>query len=289
MERARRIIQTDVRFIHSAEFEQPQTDNSLTAADEVEITLQAGLLKAPANAPVSFSHLWQVALLKPQEEQRLFYQMNFRKYLASLLRSQLNPVRPDVRVMNRIEQYLADAERIRNHIIQANLRLVVSITRRFVNNFVTLDELTSDGNIILMKSVDRFDYSRGFRFSTYATRALQRGVYRSYRNRQRRRLVEVATDPEVLFQSVDASEDLEKRLHKSEMADYVRRLMSDCLDPREYQIITRRIGLHSDDGGQTLREVGETLQISKERVRQMQRRALQRLRQILIRELDEQK
>ncbi len=62
--------------------------------------------------------------------------------------------------------------------------------------------------------------------------------------------------------------------------------MVNCLDAREYQIVDRRFGLNADDGGQTLREVGESLQISKERVRQIQTRAIQHLRQFAVHDFD---
>lgn len=288
-ERALRITQMEVSFIHSTEFEQSGAQKRIVGSAQADMTPQAGRLKAPADVPAHLAHLWEVALLKPEEERQLFRRMNFQKYRVNSLRSRLTPSRPNARVMDQIEQCLADAGQIRNHIVQANLRLVVSIARKFVNDAMTLDELTSDGNLILMKAAESFDYSRGFRFSTYATHAVQREFYRSYAKRRRRRWQEVATDPDVLFQSVEASEGLDKQLREAEAVEYLKGLMAHCLDSREYEIVDRRFGLNADDGGQTLREVGDSLQISKERVRQIQTRAIEQLRQLAVCDPDDQR
>ncbi len=279
----------EVRFIHSTEFEQSDAKKRIVGSEQADMTPQAGRTKAPADVPSHLAHLWEVALLKPEEERQLFRRMNFQKYRANALRSRLNPSRPNARVMDQIEQCLADAGQIRNHIVQANLRLVVSIARKFVNDETTLDELTSDGNLILMKAAERFDYSRGFRFSTYATHAVQREFYRIYTKQRRRRWQEVATDPDVLVQSVEAAEGSDRQLREAEAVGYLKGLMAHCLDSREYEIVDRRFGLNADDGGQTLREVGESLQISKERVRQIQTRAIEQLRQLAIYDPDDQR
>ncbi len=96
------------------------------------------------------------------------------------------------------------------------------------------------------------------------------------------------TDPDVLFQSVEAPEDSNRRLREAEAVEYLKRLMVNCLHTRGHQIVDRRFGVNADDGGQTMREVGESLQISKERVRQIQTRAIEQLRQLAVCDLDDQ-
>ena len=279
-DRAQRLVQTEVSFIHSAEFEEDGAERTIVVAGQSESSLRVGRRKAPSDVPAHLAHLWEVALLKPDEEQQLFRRMNYQKYRANILRSRLNPARPNVRVMDQIEKRLTDARLIRNHFIQANMRLVVSIARRFVSDVTSLDELISDGNLILIKAVDRFEYSRGFRFSTYATHALQREFYRTYKNTRLRRITEVVTAPNVLFQSVEASQNGNELLRAAEAVDQLKKLMSIHLDGRENQIVGLRFGLDSPDGGQTLREIGEKLNISKERVRQLQTRAIEQIREV---------
>jgi len=122
----------------------------------VASTMNAGRLKAPKDIPPHLAHLWKIALLKPVQEQQLSGRMNFLKFRANAGRCRLNPDRPNVLVMDRIEKDLENARQIRDHIIQANLRLVVSIARRFVIDVTSPDEVISDSNLILMKAVDRF-------------------------------------------------------------------------------------------------------------------------------------
>ncbi len=282
-DRAQRILQSEANFIHSVEFESRGADKGIGDARKIAHTLKAGRLKAPQDVPPHLAHLWKIALLKPDEEQRLFRQMNFLKYRANVLRSRLNPGRPNVRLMDRIEKDLDDARQLRDHIIQANLRLVVSIARRFVTDFTSLEELMSDGNLILMKAVDRFDYSRGFRFSTYATHAVQRDLFRNYKSGRRRQVTEIATDPIVPFGSVVAPDD-EQQINDVQTVSELKKIMEDSLNPREKRIVDLRFGLNSDDGGQTLREVGEELSISKERVRQLQTRTIEQVRELALHE-----
>ncbi len=278
--RALRLLQTEVSFIHSAEFELDDAVYLILNVAEPELTVSSRRQSPPSSVPSHLTHLWEVSLLKPEEELLLFRRMNFLRYRANALRSRLNPHKPKVALMDQIEQHLSDALSARSHIVRANLRLVVSIARKFVNDATTLDELISDGHLIIMKAVDRFDYGRGFRFSTYATHAVQREFYRQYKTGQRRRVMEVATDPEILFHSVVSPEDSRDQVHQDRQVTYLKNIMSQCLDAREAEIVDMRFGLNSESGGQTLREVGERLNISKERVRQIQTRAIEQIREV---------
>jgi RNA polymerase sigma factor (sigma-70 family) len=78
-----------------------------------------------------------------------------------------------------IEQCLAASREVRDRIIRANMRLVFSIVKKFVASKHPFDELLSEGVVPLMRAVGNFDYDKGFRFSTYASRAIARDVHRS--------------------------------------------------------------------------------------------------------------
>lgn len=285
VERAKRLTDVKLSYIHSVEFEQVGAQREIAGDAKFELPLRAGRLKAPPDVPAQFAYLWEVALLKPEEERHLFRRMNFEKYRADFLRNGLNLDRPNVGVMDCIESHLADARRIRDHLIQANLRLVVSIARRFVNDFTLPGELISDGNLSLMRAVERFDYGRGFRFSTYATHTVQRDFYRLYKNGRRRQAMEVLTDPDVLLGSLQAPETSGQKIEDDQTVAWLKHLMAQSVTPREMSIVNMRYGLDSDDGGRTLREVGEKLQISKERVRQLQIRAINKVRRLALDEM----
>jgi RNA polymerase sigma factor (sigma-70 family) len=136
--------------------------------------------------------------------------------------------------------------------------------------------MISTGNLILIKAAERFDYSRGFRFSTYATHSVQRELYRSSGKRQNLRLTEVSTAPEILLESVEDRSDVRGYEEQDRRVDYVRSLIEKVLPEREQRVVISRFGLESDTG-KTLREIGDAMGLSKERVRQLQLRALERL------------
>ena len=90
-----------------------------------------------------------------------------------MLRQQLAPERPKKALMDRIERLYGEAVAVKNAIVSANLRLVVSVAARCVGPASALFDLVSDGNVSLMRAVENFDYAWGARFRAYATRAIQ--------------------------------------------------------------------------------------------------------------------
>lgn len=187
--------------------------------------------------------------------------------------------------MDRIEAMLRDARDTRNHIVQANMRLVVSIARKFVTDFQSFDELVSDGNLTLMRAVECFDYGRGYRFSTYATHAIRRDFYRHAQQARRRRSTEFTTAAPEILDDVESSESSERHMRDAKELDYVVGLMRKHLKDRDQRLLELRYGLSSREGLRTLRtlrEVGVKLGISKERVRQLQLRALGRIQQLAV-------
>jgi RNA polymerase primary sigma factor/RNA polymerase sigma factor len=173
---------------------------------------------------------------------------------------------------------------VKNKIVQANLRLVVSIAKRHVGASGDLFGLISDGNVSLMRAVDKFDYTRGFKFSTYAHWAIRKNFARSipdeFKHRERFR-----TSSEEIFQSrEDARADhLAVEIDQQSRADQIGKILH-TLDEREQQIIVLRFGLGQGSEPRTLKEVGEELGVTKERIRQLELRALAKLRNAAERE-----
>ena len=232
-------------------------------------------------SPGHLLHLWEIPLLTADQERDLFRRMNYLKYRSNALRSRLKPDRPVVRHMDDIERMLAEATEVRNHIVQANTRLVVSIARRLMHVPDAFDEMISTGNMVLIKAVERFDYSRGFRFSTYATHSVRRELFRSFGQRQKLRLSEVSTAPEILLDSVENRDESRNYQEQDRKVNYVRSLMEKVLPEREQKVVISRFGLDSGSG-HTLREIGEAMGLSKERVRQLHLRAIDRLQAVAI-------
>lgn len=226
-----------------------------------------------------FEQLTDLPLLSPQGETFLFRKMNFLKYKAEQSRQKLW-VRKSKSARQELDNLLADADSVRNHIAECNLRLVISISRKFSTGSCDFDELMSEGNEILLKAINKFDFSRGFRFSTYATHSVQRHFYRYTQRQQRRNHLEIRTSAELLNEAAAAEADsviAEWVREEQRMTTLIAR-MAERLDERERMVIAGRYGLDDKGAGKTLRELAADLGLSKERVRQLQLAAVGKLR-----------
>ena len=207
----------------------------------------------------------------------LFRKLNYLKFKAQRRLEEIDPETARAADLDRIDALLDEAARVKNEIVQANLRLVVSIAKRHVYRGQDLFELVSDGNVSLMRAVDKFDYTRGYKFSTYASWALMKNFARSIPE-QRRHVERYQTGWDTLFDSVGLRQPEEAETDQLvSLRGTVHRMLA-TLDTRERSIIQQRYGL--DDGGepQTLEQIGRRFGVSKERVRQLEARALTKLR-----------
>jgi RNA polymerase sigma factor (sigma-70 family) len=166
----------------------------------------------------------------------------------------------------------------KNQIIRSNLRLVVSIAKRHAGPS-NLFELVSDGNMSLIRAVDKFDFSRGNKFSTYASWAIIKNFARSIPEEHRLR-DRFRTGHAELFAAAkdDRSDQLEEESLQRRRAADVKKILQR-LDDRERAIIIHRFGLRETEQPLTLKQVGARLGVTKERVRQLETRALGKLRQ----------
>ena len=140
---------------------------------DVEISLPKTPPPIPAGLPSYIASLYEVPLLSKREEEQLFLRMNFLKFRATELRQRLPVRRPRAAAVQQIEALLNDAVHLRNSIVRANLRLGVALAKKFVSHATGLEELVSEAHLPLIRAVELFDISRGYRFSTYATWAVR--------------------------------------------------------------------------------------------------------------------
>ncbi len=238
----------------------------------------AAIHRSGVELPIHLGRLCEAPLLSVEQEERLFERMNYLRQQAAIHRSVLNPDRPSRQRLELIELYVALADWHRDRIIEANLRLVFSIVKKFVNPNNSFDELLSDGIVALMRGVEKFDFDRGFRFSTYATQVVRRNAYRMVvqKQQERQRVVGGLQDMDIDVSEDDRSSAIsEKRWH--ELRSRLRVMLGD-LDRREKFIIRSRFSLGSHRRVHTLQSLADRLGVSKERVRQLERRAMDKLR-----------
>ena len=229
--------------------------------------------------PPYLASLYDVSLLTREQEAHLFRKMNYLKYKASVLRAQLDSNRPKSTLMKQIEKLYDESVTIKNQIIRANLRLVVSIAKRYVGPAGDFFELVSDGNMSLMRATEKFDVSRGNKFSTYASWALMKNFARTIPD-ARRQQDRFSTSYSEMFSTItDGRGDYyEQESAQIQRESQVKRILGQ-LDERERQLVTSRFGLIRGQEPLTLKQVGAAMGVSKERVRQIQVRALSRLRE----------
>ncbi len=275
--RAERIKDLSLDYIDNPRFSRKGADNAcLGPMPEAESPVRKA--RRPSGLPPYLASLYEMQLLTREQEQHLFRKYNYLKYKASKLRDQLDYERPKSSLMDEIEELHEQIVDLKNQIARANLRLVVSIAKRHVKPDQNFFELVSDGNLSLLRAVEKFDFSRGNKFSTYASWAIMKNFARTipgeYRQRDRFR-----TSYDELFDATQekrANPMIEENLQQDRVSK-IQRVLSR-LDERERQIIVGRFGLDHSKEPQTLKEVGEELGVTKERIRQIEARALSKLR-----------
>jgi RNA polymerase sigma factor (sigma-70 family) len=246
----------------------------------------AGTKGPPAGLPSYLRSLYQTALLTREQEVYLFRRYNYRKYRFSQLRDRLlrRAAPPSVADLDRLESWLDDAVSLRRRLVESNLRLVVHIVKRSYADGNAFFELVSEGNLALMQAVEKFDYLRGVKFGTYAAWVIRRRFARVIPLERCRRTRFVTGSDELLLLDVTRTVNHPTGAVERELTAMVPRWIEQGLDQlpdREREVIRRRFGIGREDGSQTLKDIGRELGITKERVRQIETRALAKLQQII--------
>lgn len=256
-----------------------------------------------------------------------------RMYLKEIGRVPLLTAEEEVELAKRIEK---GDEQAKRRLAEANLRLVVSIAKRYVGRGMLFLDLIQEGNLGLLKAVEKFDYRKGYKFSTYATWWIRQAITRAIADQartiripvhmvetinklvrvQRQLVQEYGREPtiEETARAMDMSEDKVREIMKvaqepvsletpigeeedSHLGDFIededvmapadavsfhllKEQLEDVLDtlsPREEKVLRLRFGL--DDGrSRTLEEVGQVFGVTRERIRQIEAKALRKLR-----------
>ena len=299
-----------------------------TAAELDEVAASADLVR------VYLNEIGKVALLSAADEVELSKRIEAGLYADHLL-SSANSFTPARRRDMRL--VVADGERAKDHLLRANLRLVVSLAKRYTGHGMPFLDLIQEGNLGLIRAVEKFDYTKGFKFSTYATWWIRQAISRAMADQSRtirlpvhlveqvnkmqrvrremnqslgreathaelaadlditeeriRELIDLSRDLVSLDQTVGSDDDAslgdfiaDKRTsseaEETVEAQLMRRQLSEVLgtlEEREAAVVRMRYGL---DGTQprTLDEIGRAFKLSRERIRQIERETMAKLR-----------
>jgi RNA polymerase primary sigma factor len=275
--RVRQMLTHEIDFIPNAEFQTSAAATEILGAGKA-LCGEVPVADAPRDFPAHLARLCETKLLTADEERELFRLMNYCKFRANALRTQLDADDPNEEIFNEANAFMQQAADARDRIVKANMRLVVAVVKKFVSPRHSFDDLLSDGIASMMQAVEKFDYDRGFRFSTYAYRAIARNAYRKIHDQQKEhaRFAPGGSESLVEVEQQSDSSTLDEKTWTR-----MRTLLSgmlDQLDRRERFIIRGRYALGSHRKVRTFQCLADKLGVSKERVRQLEQRAVSKLR-----------
>ncbi|MCA9004694.1 MAG: sigma-70 family RNA polymerase sigma factor [Planctomycetaceae bacterium] len=281
--RARKLLNQEIEFISNPCFGDPDAESDILDNSDIsshrapfDETRPAG----SSGSSTTISRLCNAEVLSAEEERVLFRRLNYLKFKANQHRSQLDPEWVTENELDLIEQLLHQAELVRDEILRRNMRLIVSIVKKCTTTGVSFDELFSDGCLTLLKAIDKFDYARGFRFSTYAYHAISNYAYRKIANRRKERTRYKQLPPE---RSMEEAGAVKNPLMGTATWDELSELLNESihtLDEREQVIVKSRFALGKHRKILTFQKLADQLGISKERVRQLEQRAVAKLRAV---------
>jgi RNA polymerase primary sigma factor len=222
-------------------------------------------------------------LMKAGEERVMFLRFNFCKRKLSRLQKL---IKKSGLTRKRAEDFIEwhrRFEHFREYLVRTNLALVLAMAKRTRLGDVDFAEIVSEGNMALIRAVDKFNVDRGFKFSTYACRAILKAFSRtSLKSSRHKSRFPVEFEPDMEKSDwQDRRRDAVEEDCIDELKAIVNRNLAD-LSQVEETVIRRRFNWEQDqDSNLTLEEVGQIIGVTKERVRQIQNKALAKIRNVM--------
>jgi len=306
------------------------------AIDDDFSKIQSGEVKVNDSVKMYLKEIGKVPLLTAKEETELAKAIASGEEAKTKLKAAEEAGEMDL--VGDLEETISEASKARDRLITANLRLVIAIAKRYVGRGMHFLDLIEEGNLGLIKAVEKFDYTKGFKFSTYATWWIRQAITRAIADQARtiripvhmvetinkmtrvqrmlvqelgrdpspeeisvkmegqltperiREIQRIAMEPVSLETPIGEEEDShlgdfiedkeaqspEEYTRKSLLKDELYEIMKD-LTPREEKVLRLRYGL-DDNRPRTLEEVGREFGVTRERIRQIEAKAIRKLR-----------
>src|SRR4051812_23256259 len=285
--RVEALLEENYAFMDSPIFKQRNLEKSLFAFEErdgVEPALPLTSWYQPTRDEVideTMKHAPQ--LMKGGEEKLMFLRFNFCKRRLTQLQK---VIKREGLTRERAEKFLEwhrRFEHFREYLVRTNLALVLAMAKRTRLGDVDFAEVVSEGNMALIRAVDKFNVDRGFKFSTYACRAILKAFSRTALKASRHRTrfpVEFEPDMEK-SDWTDRKRDIVEEDCIDELKQIVDRNLADLSNVEETVIRRRFNWQQQQESPLTLEEVGAIIGVTKERVRQIQNKALAKIRTVM--------
>jgi RNA polymerase primary sigma factor len=281
-EQAEQVFAGNYAFMDSPTFKQKGIEAQLFADDEKALPLVAWYQPTRDEA-VDASLSGTPQLMTPAEERLMFLRYNYSKLKLGKLQKKFQTEGMTKELALEAVEWHRRSEHFREYLTRTNLALVLAMAKRTRLGDVDFAEIVSEGNMALLRAVDKFNVDRGFKFSTYACRAILKAFSRTAQKHSRhRQRFPVEFEPD---------------LEKSDWTDKKRDAVQDDLADELKQIVDRNLAHLSNieqtvikqrfnwDQQQetplTLEEVGRIIGVTKERVRQIQNKALLKIRRLV--------
>jgi RNA polymerase primary sigma factor len=346
-----------IELINSFKFEKRQLDNMVerlwdvvAEIDEAENNIAECMFMA-GGKPISYVKKCYSQVPKSAKDNQVVTPLKMQKCELVVLKSKIDEAEGCIKAikertkmgqrelretLRQIEESLERSKRAKSELIEANLRLVVSIAKKYTNRGLQFLDLIQEGNIGLMKAVDKFEYQRGYKFSTYATWWIRQAITRAIADQARtiripvhmietinklirtsrylvqehgreptpeeiaekmefplekvRKVLKIAKEPISLETPIGEEEDSHlgdfiedkkvvspgEAVVNHNLGEQTRRVLT-TLTPREEKVLRMRFGI-GEKSDHTLEEVGRDFNVTRERIRQIEAKALRKLR-----------
>jgi RNA polymerase primary sigma factor len=286
----REILSTRVDYVESEEFLRPGAERRLfdnaPLVRQPDVTWYRPLMDPMGTSTVKIPRGKESVVLTAAEERTIFLQYNYARFRVRRMQDRIKSDRPGIRQRQELLRWYSEARRLRHQIADSNLALVLAMSKRFRLGDMDFGDLISEGNMALLRSVDKFDVGRGFKFSTYSCRAILKAFSRhSGKHLRYRQRFGANYDPDFERSNFPAERRAES---VRESADEVKNIVLEnhaSLTDVERAVIHHRFRIGPGDASglrherpRTLAQVGKLIGLTKERVRQIQNKALRKLR-----------